>query len=305
MDFSGARPPVDQVDYIFRYLSRSGGPKVLTADEAHGYIAKGKAVVLNFEDAADNALRGAAQGASDAVFANDLADKLGAPSDAWIFYSCDTAATTQQVQPYYQAAHNVGRRPVAYYGGLGVGMDLKRAGIVAGVWCANAASWSGFRTWEAMAAVARTQAHVLQHVDHPLQGIPPSAYDYNEVLIPFPCWGRSVAPGPGPGPTQGEDEMAIVPRRVASSVQGRVAFIDFRPAQAALVAYNGADFAPANGFNVTRGFGIVSATLTVAHKGNLKAAELPDGTGVVLTADGDGGTFAIKYAHVGADPYTQ
>ena len=297
MDFSGARPPVDQVDVIFRYLSRSGGPKVLTADEAHAYIAMGKGIALNFEDDADNAKRGAQQGIADATFANDLADELGAPNDVWVWYSCDTAATFNDVLPYYQAIRDVGRRPAAFYGGLHVGLELQAAGIVAGVWCANAASWSGYRSWHAMAPEARQKAHVLQHVDHPLAGIEPKAYDYNEVFIPFPTWGGAV---PAPAPSIPEAPLTTVATN--KTKDGRVGTARPIPALGAIALENGASLhgdLPAgsgrvwiNPDEVVRDLQapLVDIAATVGPDGK------PDGRGIVALYD-------LGASHGGVAPY--
>ena len=202
IDFSWARPSPQSikaagVTYVLRYLARGGGGKVLTANEAKEYLNVGLGVALNFEQEADAPKKGASRGVEDARFANDLADTIGAPKDAWIWYSCDTFATLQQVAPYYKGVQDVGRRPSAYYGGFPVGLQLQAQGIVKGVWCANAASWSGYRSWGAMAEAARgTNVCMIQHLDHPLPGLNPNDYDYNEVLKMTPMWGLTHPPEP-------------------------------------------------------------------------------------------------------------
>lgn len=304
IDFSSSRPApaaikAAGVTVNIRYLTRARGPKCLTRAEAELYWPLGIAVAPNFEDAANNALKGAGQGTADGIFANQLADELDIPAGVWIWYSCDTAATYDQVAPYYRALQELARRPVAFYGPLGVGLQLKAAGFVVGVWCANAASWSGYKTWDSMAAAARaTGAHMLQHLDHPLAGIPAQAYDLNEILQPFPTWGAAA-----PAPTIQEDPVSIICARVASTVPGRAAFVNFDPTSKTLVGYNGAEFStsadpkswtvtewPENPEGITG-----SAKLLAATDGNLGYGEAPDGTGMVITADGDAGTFAIPY----------
>lgn len=305
VDFSDSRPAIAAlkaagVKVVMRYLTRAPGPKCLTVDEAHGYIAAGIGVGLNFEDAAGNALKGAAEGIADAQFANDLADQLGAPADAWIWYSCDTGARYQQVAPYYRAVHGAGGRPAAFYGPLPVGQQLKTEGVIVGVWVADAASWSGFKSWDMLAIAARGGgAHILQHLDHPLAGIPAAAYDFDEILQPFPTWGGSA-----PSPIIQEDPVSIICDRVASTVPGRDAFVTFDPATKTLFGFNGVEWStsadpkvwsinddwPANAKSLT-----ATAKLLLPTNGNLGYAIKADGSAIVITADGDGGTFELGF----------
>jgi len=204
VDFSNARIAPHMlraagVTTVFRYLGPSYWPKALTAAEAQTYLAGGVKIALNYEAAANGALQGATQGHADAVAANGFADAVTAPRNVPIFYSVDTAASYSEVFPYFQAAHAVGVRAVGFYGGLQVGLQLKAAGLVSYVWVANAASWSGYGNWTAMQTAAVAQgAHVLQHLDHPLVGLDPLAYDYDEILRPFPRWGDPPPVPPKP-----------------------------------------------------------------------------------------------------------
>jgi hypothetical protein len=298
MDYSGARPPVDQVDVVFRYIGDSGA--CISADEAQRILAAGKGIAPNFEQANDQPLRGAAQGTRDAAYANDHLDLLGCPDDVWVWYSCDTAATFDQVAPYYRALAAAGRRPVAFYGGLQTGLALVNAGIVEGVWCANAANWSGYHTWEAMVADAQAHAHALQFLSHPLSGVEPKDYDYDEIYKAFPTWGGTTETAPS---KEKECEMKLIPRRQASNAHGRAPYVKFDAPTKQLIGFNGADFVAGNGFDVSHGFGVAVATLTVATNGELDFAEKPDGSGVYITADGDGGTFLCTYANLLPDPF--
>jgi hypothetical protein len=300
MDYSGARPPFDQVDVVFRYIGDSDA--CISADEARRILAAGKGIAPNFEQAKDQPLRGAAQGTKDAAYANDHLDALGCPTHVWVWYSCDTAATFDQVAPYYRAVAAAGRRPVAFYGGLQTGLALVNAGIVKGVWCANAASWSGFHSWEAMVADAQANAHVLQFLSHPLVGVEPKAYDYDEIYKPFPTWGGTTGTAE---PAKEKDDMKIIPRRQASNIHGRAPYVKFDAATKTLIGFNGADFVAGNGFEVAHAFSVAIATLNVATNGELDFAERPDGSGVYITADGDGGTFLCTYANLKPDPFIQ
>lgn len=298
VDFAWARPTpaalkAAGVAVVMRYLSHDTSGKTLTRAEADSYLAVGMTVGLNFEDANTNALAGAVQGMADAKFANELADQLGAPADVEIFYSCDTLAIFGQVASYYRAAKSVGGRPVSFYGGMAVGLALQAEGTVVSVWAADAASWSGFASWDAMAAAARASSQVamLQHVDHPLVGVDPSAYDFDEILRPFTAWGDTPPEA---------DPMILIPRRAVAhpAFAGRVGFLTFDPASKTVTSFNGIDLEEPEGFTVTRGFGCVVARLTEPTEGQLNFAENADGTAVVITAAGDGGTFTLPYTQV-------
>lgn len=201
LDFSNARYDPAAVKAsgattVFRYLANPSWPKALSRPEALGFISAGVSVAPNFETYSSRPTEGTQAGVADAQSANGYADVIGVPVDVPIFYSVDEFATLQQVAPYFLGVKSQQRRPVGIYGPLGVGMDLMHSGALAYVWVTNAASWSGFSSWQALADAARTSgAHVLQHLDHPLNL--PGGYDFNEILKPFPRWGPvSTAPTP-------------------------------------------------------------------------------------------------------------
>ena len=281
-----------------RYLSHDTSGKTLTRAEADSYHAAGIAVGLNFEDGTSNALGGAVQGMADAKFANQLADSLGAPADVEIWYSCDTNATFAQAAPYYRGAKSVGGRPVSFYGSLHIGLVLKAEGTVLNVWAANAASWSGYGSWDQLAVGARaSSAAMLQHLDHPFAAIPAGDYDFDEILHPFSTWG-------GTTPIAEADPMILIPRRAVAhpAFAGRDGYLTFDPTSKTVTSFNGIDLQEPTGFKITRGYGCVVAVLTEPTNGTLDFAETADGTCVVITASGDGGTFRLPYAQVAPDP---
>lgn len=198
IDESNARDSVHDivaagVSTVMRYLAPPDWPKALSAAEADLYLAAGLRVGLNYETTAQRPTEGVAAGVADARSANGFADAIGAPKDVPIFYSCDSAHTWPQVAAYYVGAKSVPGRPVGVYGPLSVCTGLVHDGVGRYTWVTNAASWSGFRTWDALASAARTapQPNMLQHVDRPL-ALPAGTYDLNEILVPFPRWGDPV-----------------------------------------------------------------------------------------------------------------
>lgn len=200
LDYSFSRPSIAGIVAagcagVVRYVST--GDKGLTHDEASRLRAAGLWIAPVYEGAAGDAKLGQAKGQVDAKFANDELDTIGCPASAAVFYACDESATVEQVRPYFIGVKSEGRRPRGWYGGLGVGLQLQAEGLVDYVWPANATSWSGFHTFAELEAAAH-QHHVamLQHLDHPLVGIDPRAYDYDEVITPFPAWGLNPQGAP-------------------------------------------------------------------------------------------------------------
>jgi hypothetical protein len=114
-----------------------------------------------------------------------------------VFYACDTFATADQVRPYFQGVHSMASRPVGWYGGIGVGLQLQAEGLVEHIWAANATSWSGYATFAQLEAAAHAHGiAMLQHLDHPFPSLPTGSYDYDEVINPFPAWGLTPQEAP-------------------------------------------------------------------------------------------------------------
>lgn len=180
---------------VIRYVT--GKDKALSATEAQSLRANGLWIGLVHEGAAGDALLGRQKGVEDTLADTHALDLILCPRSAVVFYACDTFATVDQVRPYFQGVHSIAARPVGWYGGLGVGLQLHAEGLVDYVWAANATSWSGFATFPELEAAAHAhRIAMLQHLDHPFPSIPASAYDYDEVITPFPAWGFTPQEAP-------------------------------------------------------------------------------------------------------------
>lgn len=170
---------------VLRYVCQdtaSTHGKLISKTEYDALRAAGLEVLLNYEWSTQRPLAaGAAGGQLDAEVANAQADNVGYPTTKPIYVSVDTAATVDQVRPYFQG-WRASRRPVGFYGGQQVGLALLREGLVSHLWVANAASWSGFNSWDALRANVSGEAHMIQHLDHPLGFA--GAIDHNEILRP-------------------------------------------------------------------------------------------------------------------------
>jgi hypothetical protein len=175
------------VTHVSRYVPPPDAQydwKRLTRPEADRIAGAGLGLMLNFETSSAGAETGAAGGnvAADALLA---AYALFPEAGHRSYCSNDTMDTEAQVFPFYQqVANRIGVDRNGYYGGEWVGLLLQQASIVSGVWAANASSWSGYPNWPAMRAGIDPRVCMIQHLDHPLPGIDPNSYDYNEVLRP-------------------------------------------------------------------------------------------------------------------------
>lgn len=165
--------------------------KIITRAEYDALRAAGLTVTLNFEWSTTREINGGYQGGvDDARVAEAQANAIGYPSDEPIYFSCDTYSTPAQVGAYHQGVKAVCRRPIGFYGGMGTGLSLMVAGLVSRLWVANAASWSGFSQWSDLRARVAPEAHLIQHLDHPLGFA--GAIDHNEVLRPDFGGGNTV-----------------------------------------------------------------------------------------------------------------
>lgn len=184
-DFSWSRPSPADIAHagfvaVCRYLSHDKSGKALTKPEADSYLAAGLGIVLNFEDSTNRPLQGYTAGASDAAFANNLADSIGAPASVPIYYSVDTYASATQVRPYFQGIQSVGRRVAGGYGGRAWGDTLYREGLISFYWQANASSWDVPSGQSPFANMHQKYGHPPGSPTIPNAG--PNAYDVSEVL---------------------------------------------------------------------------------------------------------------------------
>src|ERR1700755_3427557 len=98
VDYSTARPNLDQLwaagkRFVCRYLAYLPNNKVLQVNERSALHAKGFGIVLNWEQAAGDMLKGRAKGVEHATEALRQANALGAPASVPIYFLCRIGAT--------------------------------------------------------------------------------------------------------------------------------------------------------------------------------------------------------------------
>jgi hypothetical protein len=148
VDYSFARPaPADikAAGYrgVCRYLTGQG--KALSASERDAIFAQGLDLLLNFEQLADNAKGGYAQGLKDGRAAADAADALHAPRGMAIYFSVDYDTVGKYpsvVADYLKGckAGLAGRYVVGVYGSYYVVTGALAAGDAKYGW--TTAAWS-------------------------------------------------------------------------------------------------------------------------------------------------------------------
>lgn len=162
VDYSTGRPNLDVLrsvgkGFVVRYLAYLQNPKVLLPAELAALHAKGFGVVLNWEQAQGDMLRGFDTGATHAREALRQANALGAPSDTPIYFSCDVQITngtqTVAVSRYLDGAASVlGRGRVGVYGQYSV---IEALVPTVAPWGWQTYAWSGGRV--------SGKAHFLQY----------------------------------------------------------------------------------------------------------------------------------------------
>lgn len=127
IDYSFARPDPAAIkaagfSFVCRYLASSSGKRVTLA-EAQALKAAGLALVLVFEDYANQALNGYSQGVADAQEALGQANAIGWPADRPIYFAVDFDINDAQ-------------KPVAaqYMDGVISVLELNRVGAYGGYW---------------------------------------------------------------------------------------------------------------------------------------------------------------------------
>lgn len=189
-----------------RYLTRSGPPKRITANEVTQLHAASLSIGLVYEDAAARATEGHAAGGQDAATAAKQALDLGYPQTCPIFYAVDTDVPPEQVFAYFRGISDWRPwHPVGVYGSRAVVDGVLAAGLAVYAW--QTVAWSYGRV--------SPRAHLLQRVQatHPVPGC-----DENVVLHAFPLWAptpaqprpQPAAPAPQPAATQEDSEMRFI-----------------------------------------------------------------------------------------------
>jgi hypothetical protein len=144
-------------EFVCRYLAYLPNGKALSPSEREALHAAGLSIVLNWEQASGDMLKGYAKGLEHAREAVRQADALGAPHDVPIYFSCDVDVTTSSemdaVTTYLQGAIAVlGRHRVGVYGEYSVIEAL----------VPNVCDW-GWQTYAWSGGRVSSKAHIYQY----------------------------------------------------------------------------------------------------------------------------------------------
>lgn len=216
IDYAWAKPDPAQIKAngyvgVVRYLSHDAS-KSLSAAEREALHAQGLGISLVFEDGAQRALGGAADGKADGLFANAQADALGFPRSLPLFYAVDfnvTAAQLPIVLAYIVAAGATGRRAAGY--GSTALVNYLMAHGVGDDW--QTCAWSS--------GIVNDKAVLYQRL-RPTTGLAGS-FDEDVVLTPHPdfLWFPTPAPVPASadvvGPTAHGADMDRLYKRASSN----------------------------------------------------------------------------------------
>lgn len=149
VDYSFARPGAAAIkgagyNFVCRYLASDSGKRI-TADEVADFQSNNLAIVLVFEDNANQALNGNSQGVRDAQEAQAQADAIGFPSDRPIYFAVDFDARDEQqtqIDDYLRGAASVLTPDrVGVYGGFYVIKRCSENGTAKWFW--QTLAWSG------------------------------------------------------------------------------------------------------------------------------------------------------------------
>lgn len=247
--------------------------KDTTASEQAAIHAAGLDSLINYELATDDALQGFGAGQTVGRHANAMTLALGAPTHnpdgtrVAIFFSCDMAATANQVRSYYQGLRTTTDYAIGAYGGIEM-LTLLREGVIDYWWQANAGSWSGHNSSNFPTDPA---ACIRQYVGSPF-GSPPNpgfGIDTNEFLgADCGLWKspRNLTPAPAPKPT---------PTPLEEDVK---TFTQFMAAVKNV---------PANRIDITVGMGAICISDGTWFRWVQTPGELLDAEGTVMAERGD------------------
>lgn len=192
IDYSFARPNLTDVKkkygFVCRYLSHSGA-KNITIEEAAAIRHQGLDLVLVWEDTAQNALKGKAQGVEDAKYAVTQANAIGWPHNLPIYFAVDFDATPEQqgaINQYFQGVCDViGLDRTGVYGGFYVVERVANAHLAHWFW--QTLAWSGGQVFK--------NAHIYQDGATDFAG----GADVDKALQDnFGQWGFAAPPKPVP-----------------------------------------------------------------------------------------------------------
>ena len=196
VDYSYARPApgttrAQGYTFVARYLSHDGS-KAIGPSEAAATRAAGLDIVVTWEDSAEAALGGYAQGVADAQVAAAEAAAIGMPAGRPIYFALDFDASAAQqgaLDAYFDGVASViGRGATGAYGGLGPIQRLFDAGKITWGWQTYA--WSG-GAWDPRAQLRQVQ-----------NGIAGGSEDLDEAVAgDFGQFGPNAPEQTLPGPT--------------------------------------------------------------------------------------------------------
>ncbi len=118
-------------EFVIDYVSADPA-KCITPARAKAYRAAGKALVLFYEDGADDALGGANAGAAKALIARPVLAAIEWPADKPVHFACDFSPVGAQVSACVAAAKAFAAgiaRPEGIYGNVNVCTAAHAAGI--------------------------------------------------------------------------------------------------------------------------------------------------------------------------------
>jgi hypothetical protein len=195
LDFAFWRPG-DEVaawSFVVRYICKRPNPKAVTRAEIDFYHSIGVAVILTFEQGADDWQDGAGRGTEHGQIAAQFAADLGYPKGAPVLPAFDTNAAPGD--PRATAYGNAFADQVIPQGwDFGPYADLDVIRLLAARsglnWLAGATSWSDpTKPYQP----ETMPDYELVHVRQVISGSTPS-YDQNIVLRPFKAWLPHEAP---------------------------------------------------------------------------------------------------------------
>lgn len=185
-------------DVILRYVSFVNAltkPKIITKPEFEGYKAAGLHPILNYEWHETRCQQGFSAGAEDGQITLDKMKEIGYPATDPCYFSDDTGGTTinQLIAYFGGVASKLPTSRIGYYGGQGKGLQLMDLGKITKLWVANAASWSGYNSWQQLRANLSPRAHIFQHLnaDQPLGWN--NSIDHNDIPRADYAGGKEVA----------------------------------------------------------------------------------------------------------------
>jgi hypothetical protein len=168
VDYADYRPTMSSLTssgytFVCRYLSNAGNTKNISASEAQSLEQAGLSIVLVWEQAAEDSLRGFSYGAQQAQAALAEATAAGMPSDRPIYFAIDFDPTSSQlsaINAYFDGVASVlGVARTGAYGGYGSINSLFNAGKISYGWQTYA--WSRGE-WDSRAQLRQTQ----NDIDH-------------------------------------------------------------------------------------------------------------------------------------------